>query len=227
MSAARTKGRTARLRVAAAALAGLFVHAVCASALHAAGDPRKAGAYCPFPKAGEKPACFAPVEKEYSAFFAAADAGTIDDEQMAALERDLDRADGEDGGYLAVSSLAYGYYRLAERAAASDRPDPALVARIEALNGLLSSVYQDPAAPADLRVAVRAAAEDLYERAPAVPVDCDTGAGSEPCVAQSTLLQALKAIDDPSADRGVRGALERLYERVAGDHAPRAGDTPK
>lgn len=209
----------------------LCVGGIAATSGLAAGDPAKVGAYCPFPKKGEKPACFAPVEKEYSAFFAAVDEGQIDDAQLATLEQKLEGAGTDEDGYLAISSLAYGYFRLAERAALSDRPDPALVARLNNLNELLSTVYQKPNAEPAFRVAVREAALDLHERAPAVATDCAPGSDAEECRTTGRLLRALKAFDDPSADRGVRGALGRLLERVTGpDETPvsaAAGSEPR
>jgi len=199
------------------------------AAKDAAKAPSEPGAYCPFPKQGEKPACFAPVEKEYSAFFASVDAGDIDEEQLAQIERELESAGNDEGAYMAVSSLAYGYYLLAERAAKSDEPDPALVERLNGLNDLLAAVYDAPNARPEFRVAVRAAAEDLRERSPAVPTPCEPGSGGERCETTGTLLRALKAIDDPSTDSGVRGALGRLLERVGGvdDPAQPTADTTR
>jgi hypothetical protein len=191
-----------------------------ADSLASGKPPDQAGAYCPFPKKGEKPECFAPVERKYSAFFAAVESGEGADEQVEVLADQLAENPDSADSYLAISSLAYGYFRLAQRAGQSDNPDPALVERLNRLNGLLSSVYEDPNAQPGIRGAVRAAAEDLHARAPAIATECANGATGADCQTTGRLLSALKAIDDPSADRGVRGALSRLLERVTGDDGP-------
>ncbi len=200
------------------------------------GDPSQPGAYCPFPKQGEKPVCFSEVEQEYSGFFAAVDSGQVDDPEVAELERTLKQAAQTEARTLALSSLAYGYFMLAERAASADRPDPALVARLETWNELLSAVYEDADSEPSFRTAVREAALDLHSRAPAVRssdggcAKADPGsnpdggnadggnADGQPCRTTSRLLAALRQIDDPTSDSsGVRGALGRLLGRMLDD----------
>ncbi len=185
-----------------------------------AGDPSRAGAYCPFPAKGEKPVCFTEVEREYSDFIAAVDSGKVDDPEVAELERALQQGGESETRALALSSLAYGYFMLAERAASEEAPDPALVARLESWNQLLSSVYADAESEPRFRTAVRRAAVDLHERAPAVPSsddECEGSATGDSCRTTSGLLAALKRIDDPDADTGVRGALGRLLGRMFDD----------
>ena len=181
-----------------------------------ASDPSQPGAYCPFPKAGEKPQCFTEVEQEYSDFFAAVDSGAVDAARVTEVEQTLASATDAEQRTLALSSIAYGYFMLAERAAAEEQPDPALVARLDSWNALLSSVYSDAEAEPSVRGAVREAALDLHARAPAVPsrdADCATGDADCETTSQSQLLAALRQIDDPYAETGVRGALRRLLGR--------------
>ncbi len=193
-----------------------------------AGDPSQPGAYCPFPKKGEKPVCFTEVEQEYSDFFAAVDSGRVGDAEVSGVERTLQQGTGTGERTLALSSLAYGYFMLAERAASSEDPDPALVARLESWNALLSTVYEDPEADPGLRTAVREAALDLHARAPDVRSgggetdECDLGSDGRPCGTTSRLLVALRRIDDPDKDTGVRGALGKLLGRMLGESASEA-----
>ena len=185
-----------------------------------AGDPSQPGAYCPFPKKGEKPVCFDQVEAEYSDFFAAVDSGVVDEVEVSQLERTLQQADRTEERTLALSSLAYGYFMLAERAASSEHPDPALVARLESWNALLSRVYEDPASEPGFRTAVREAALDLHARAPDVGPDsgeCEPAEDGRTCGTTSRLLVALRRIDDPDAGTGVRGALGKLLGRMLGE----------
>lgn len=178
------------------------------------GDPTKAGAYCPFPAKGEAQRCFDGVQQDYSDFFRAVEEGEVGEEHEEQLRQDL--ATGGERGYGAVSSLAYAYYRYAERAAASDTVDPAVVARLERWNRVLSSVYEDERTDPGLRGAVQAAAEDLHARAPAVGTQCAGGASGESCQTTGLLLQTLRRIDDPADERGVRGALSKLLGRMLG-----------
>ena len=182
-----------------------------------AGDPSEPGAYCPFPEKGEVPQCFADVKREYSDFLAAVDSGEVDAQPVTDLERALQGGTSEADRTLALSSLAYGYFMLAERAAASERPDPALVSRLQSWNRLLGSVYEGADANSGFRLAVRDAALDLHARAPAVEAECEPGADGQPCQTTGLLLQTLRSIDDPARVSGVRGALSRLLGRVLQD----------
>lgn len=185
-----------------------------------AGDPSKPGAYCPFPKKGEAPQCFEEVEREYSDFFAAVDSGEVDSQPVADLERTLQTGTSESDRALAVSSLAYGYFLLARRAAEAERPDPALVSRLQSWNQLLGTVYEDADADSSVRVAVREAAVDLDSRAPAISVECDVDSSAEACQTTGLLLETLRAVDDPDRDSGVRGALGRLLGRMLPNEEP-------
>jgi hypothetical protein len=157
------------------------------------------------------------------------DSGEIDDPRIAHLEKTLQQDGRDEERALALSSLAYGYFMLAERAAAEDRPDPALVARLETWNALLSRVYADAEDSPVFRTAVRDAALDLHERAPDVPApndDCEPDADGSPCGTTSQLLVALRRIDDPDTSSGVRGALGKLIGRMLDDDEPDSAAQP-
>jgi len=188
-------------------VAGLSV--LASPATSGAGGKIEAGAYCPLPERGQKPVCLTPAEAEYETFFAElADVGQPSDASARRVERDLLSSTGDD--YLALSSISYGYYRMAQTAAAAPNPDPMLVARLESWNELLSSAYERTGADPAFREAVRRAAEDIHEKAPTV------GAGDG---TSATLVDALARIDDPGAKHGVRGALARLFGRLLGEEA--------
>ena len=183
------------------------------------GNPSQAiakGAYCPLPEPGQTPRCLAPAQAEYADFFRALDRGALDSEATARVEADLlsgDRA------HLALSSLTYGYYRLALSAASEPDANPDFVARLEHWNTLLAETYESSV---PLRGALREAAADLGRKAPAVPLACADGTHS--CTATSDLTQALAAIDSAA---GVQRPLVRLWKRwqsaFEGDTEP-AGD---
>jgi hypothetical protein len=191
-----------------------------AAPVGAADDPRRPGAYCPFPKdlkKGEVPACFTSAQEQYPEFLDAVDSGRIDDPRVAQLERQLETADSGESDYLALSSLAYGYFRLAERVARSEHPNPALVARLNSWNHLLSGLYENSTAAPELRSAVEDAARDLHARAPAVDTECPPDADGGSCQTTGLLLQTLRRIDDSGDTYGVRGALGKLLDRMRGD----------
>jgi len=191
--------------------------ALLAAGAQAAGEVRP-GAYCPFPKPGEKPACLAPAQQEYGEFFAALDGkGDVGETAAARLEADLAAGAAGETAYLALSSLAYGYYRLSLQAAAAPNEDPELVARLERWNALLASAYA--ASPQDARFqdSVREAALDLQRRAPPVDLTCLDESGSR--VRCDSTEAVLRDIDRMRDRVGVRGALSRLLERFFGDGA--------
>ena len=197
-------------------LAGVLLAAVA----QAAGEVRP-GAYCPFPKPGEKPACLAPARQEYGEFFAALDAkGDVGDSAAARLEADVAAGAGSETAYLALSSLAYGYYRLSQQAVAAPNEDPEVIARLERWNSLLSSAYA--ASPQDARFqdSVREAALDLRRRAPPVDLSCLDESGSR--VRCDSTEAVLRDIDRLRDQVGVRGALSRLLGRFFGDGAQAA-----
>lgn len=213
MSAARRRCGPARsaARAAAWALACGLVPALLGASSDEAPRP---GQYCPLPRAGEKPRCLEPAESEFGEFFAALDEGEVSDRDAERVEAALadDRRDQED--FLALSSLTYGYYRLAQRAAADPQTDPEIAARLERWNRLLSAVYAREEDDDPLRRAVREAAQDLHDRAPAVEAECLNEDGIPVgCTSTEALLAQLDA-----ADRvGVRGALARILGRWFGE----------
>jgi hypothetical protein len=190
----------------------------------AAADPGEAphaGQYCPLPQAGEKPRCLAPAETEYREFFAALDQGKVSDQDTARIEATLSDARRDEDDYLALSSLTYGYWRLAREAAARPGADAEIAARLQSWNRLLSAAYAREPADDPFRSAVRRAATDLRENAPDVETECvDDEGRAVTCSATASLVDQLDA-----ADRvGVRGALAHILERWfgAGEPAPRS-----
>ena len=118
------------------AAAVLAAATVMASPLRAAGgDPSAAGAYCPLPEQGQVPECLKPAKAEFGDFFEAIEAGGVNDSQSRKLETALAGSSQEES-YLALSSLAYGYFRLAQRAAADPSATPRLTARLERTLGV-------------------------------------------------------------------------------------------
>jgi hypothetical protein len=176
-----------------------------------------AGAYCPLPAPGEQPACLAPARSQYAHFMDAIDAGSLDAVAAEQVERDLTSGPRT---YLALTSLAYGYYHLAQTAAQKASPTPVLVARLEHWNDLLSTLYAETSTDPGIRRAVREAATDLHERAPVVSSECAGRAGADgSCGSAGTLLDALQAIDAQQSASGVRGALTRLIQRFRSTEA--------
>ena len=84
-----------------------------------------------------------------------------DAEDAARVEADLAAGGDAQHAFEALSSLAYGYFVLARRAADSPSVDPLLKAHLERWNELLSRAYHETPPDGSLRVAVREAAEDL------------------------------------------------------------------
>lgn len=169
------------------------------------------GAYCPLPKAGEKPSCLDPAEKEYAEFFAAIDENAVDDARLARVEAAVG---GGDQDYLALSSLAWGYYRLSEQAARTPGTDPEIVARLERWNALLGTAYGERPGDDPYREAVRTAALDLRSNATPVTLRCtDENGRSTECDSTDAVVRGL---DAAASDVGPRGALERLLERWFG-----------
>lgn len=200
--------------------ATLALVALCAAGgAHAAppGAAAAPGAYCAIPEPGETPDCLDPAKSQFGDFFRAIDAGETDDAPLADVERAVAEGAGDAEGYLALSSLAYGYYQLSQRAARSETVDPAIASRLERWNDLFARVYgADPGATA-WRDAVRAAALDLEAHAAPVALACRGSDGtSTPCTATEAVMLS---IDRAASDRGYRGGLEKLLERWFGDGA--------
>ena len=193
----------------------LLAGVLLAASAQGAGEIRP-GAYCPFPKPGEKPACLQPAKQEYGEFFAALDAnGTLDEAAAARVEADVAAGPGSENAYLALSSLAYGYYRLSQQATATPGLDPEIVARLERWNALLSSAYASSPQDASFQHSVRQAALDLQRRSPPVELSClDESGGRVSCDSTDAVVRDLDRLRDQV---GVRGALARLLERFFGD----------
>ena len=204
-------------RRAAIAAAAAIAWGLASGGARAAGDATP-GAYCPFPVEGEVPKCLAPARDEYQQFFGALDTGSAVDADLARVEADVAAGPESERAYLALSSLAYGYYRLSQRAAAAPDGDPAVVARLERWNALLATAFDASADDARYRAAVREAALDLRDRAPPVRIGCVDAAGaSVPCDSTEAVMRGL---DAAAGEVGLRGGLEHLLERIVG-----AGDS--
>jgi hypothetical protein len=116
-------------------LAAFWLAAGVASAgLAVAAGEVKPGAYCPLPEAGESPVCLDPAKAEYSEFFSAIGESNLDDARLARVEMAVAESDAD---YMALSSLAWGYYQLSRAAARTPGVDPEITARLERWNALL------------------------------------------------------------------------------------------
>lgn len=198
----RAAGGAALLAVSLAARASLGGEAVAR------------GAYCPFPKQGETPRCLEPARQEYREFFTAVDTGELTDADVSRLERDVASGAASTTPYLAISSLSYGYFRLAQRAAARPDEDPAVVARLQRWNALLAQAYATSESDADYRAAVHDAAQDLHERAPRVALECvDPDGRVTRCDSTAAVLRGFNRAGEQV---GIRGALGRLIARILG-----------
>jgi len=181
------------------------------------GDSAELGAYCPLPKPGQAPAaCLGTAQSTYADFFSAVESGTLDElDQGSAARGEADLYDA-DRAYLALSSLAYGYYRVAESAARAPGADDAFAARLAHWNELLGKAYQDsaPAQQGGLRGALQQAVADLRAHAPAVALHDCVGSGS--CTSTGALVEAFGAIDRAA---GLRSPLAQLVQRLLGTSA--------
>ena len=129
----------------------------------------------------------------------------------------LGRGASGEHAYLALSSLAYGYYRLASRTAQGTTADPAIVERLARWNELLSNAYAASPEDAAYQSAVRQAAEDLHARAP-IRLPCRDAKGAE--MACSSTESVLRGFNAASERVGLRGALERVMRRLTGSEEP-------
>jgi len=172
------------------------------------------GAYCPLPKKGETRRCLEPAIAEYSEFFSAIEENDVSETRLARLEGDVAAGAGAENAYLALSSLAYGYYRLSQRVAAADDADPRFLARLEQWNALLAVAYETSADDTEFRRAVREAALDLQRNAPPVRLRCVDERGET--VECDSTDAVMRGIDTAASEVGIRGALERLFERIFG-----------
>jgi hypothetical protein len=175
------------------------------------------GAYCPLPEAGEVPKCLDPAQETYGGFFGALEDEEVDEGALAPVEEAVVRGASDEHAYLALSSLTYGYYRLASRAAQGAAADPVVVERLARWNDLLSNAYA--ASPEDqaYRDAVRQAAEELHARAP-ITLPCrDARGDATDCHSTESVLRGFNAASERV---GLRGALDRLMRRLLGREQP-------
>lgn len=170
------------------------------------------GAYCPLPEKGEVPQCLLPAQDNYEDFFTALD-GDAEPEALLDVETAVARGAEAEEAYLALTSLTYGYYRLAQRAAAHDETDPAIVARLSRWNDLLSAAYSKSADDDRYRAAVERAVAELQVKAP-VTLPCRDAQGEE--AACNSTEAVLRGFNAASEKAGIRGALERLMRRLFG-----------
>jgi hypothetical protein len=175
------------------------------------------GSYCPLPEPGQVPTCLTPARATYAEFFKAVE-GDAGAPALHAVEDDVESvvAGGadEETAYLALSSLSYGYYRLAQRAAESPDSDPEITRRLARWNELLGRAYRVSEDDEHYRAAVRQAALDLRERAP-IELPCTGSEGS--CQSTEDVLRQI----DAAGDRvGIRGALAGLLRRMFGGGEP-------
>src|SRR5262249_40571350 len=136
--------------------------------------------------------------------------GALGDADAATLEAAVAQGAAADHAYLALSSLAHGYYELARREAERPGQDPEVALRLAARNDLPGPA--DAASPDDARYRppVRQAAQELHERAP-VSLPCrDERDNAAACSSTENVLRSIDAADEHA---GVRGALERLLRR--------------
>lgn len=197
----------------AGALTGAWIALVLATGSNGAEGAAEPGAYCPLSAKGEEPSCLAPARESYRGFFAALE-GEATETDLARVERDVEKGAAAPDAYLALSSLAYGYYRLAARAAATPGGDPAIVRRLEHWNALLERAYASSADDARYRAALRSAAVDL-ERRVDVELSCSDSHGER--VECNSTEAVLRGFNDASERVGVRGALEHLIRRLLPD----------
>lgn len=187
-----------------------------ATHVRAAGGEIGPGSYCPLPEKGELPQCLDPAQQAYGGFFGALEEGGVDDARLAPVEAAVGRGAQGEHAYLALSSLAYGYYRLASRAAQGTGSDPEVIERLARWNDLLANAYAS-SPDAHYRAAVRQAAEELHARAP-IRLPCRDATGAES--ACSSTESVLRGFNAASERVGLRGALERLMRRVLGPESP-------
>ena len=168
------------------------------------------GSYCALPEGDEPPACLEPATRDYESFFSGLRSGVVDDAALAQVEQDLA---GEDR-YQALSTLAYAYYVLSQRAVLGKAGSVADVStRLERWNALIGDTYRSSGDQA-FRGAMREAVGDLQARAPAIPVRCTDADGNiTQCQSTAAVAQSITDVRDRT---GLRGTLGRLIQRLLG-----------
>lgn len=193
--------------------------AVCACAFGPApadagssSDPRAVGAYCPLPAPGERPSCLAPAQQAYGSFFAAVQEGRIEPTASDLVEADLAGAAGSERAYLALSSMSYGYFRLAEQIGVRPDADPILRARLARWNDLLLELYGQSNLDPAFREAIRDMANDLHRNTVGLRPSCASTAFAQ-CGEAEDLVRAMAAMDGRT---GVRSPLAQILQRMLG-----------
>lgn len=201
----------------------LLLLALLAGALLGADRPAP-GVYCPLPKGDAPPKCLGEARAHYGDFFAGLEGGVLDDEAVARLEADISEGDAP-RAYDALSAMTFAYYLLSRRAALTEDPDPEVAPHLERWNELFSRTYAASEDDPHYREAVRTAAFDLRERAPAVRLTCRAPDGAAvPCDSTDAVVRGMSEMRDTT---GLRGAITRLVERVQQMLAdPPAEETP-
>jgi hypothetical protein len=168
------------------------------------------GSYCPLPEGDEPPACLESATRDYETFFSGLRTGEMDDAALAQVEQDL----GGEDRYQALSTLAYAYYVLSQRAVLGKAGSDADVsARLERWNALIGDTYRS-SGDQEFRGAVREAVGDLQARAPAIPVRCTDADGNiTQCQSTAAVAQSITDVRDRT---GLRGRLGRLIQRLLG-----------
>jgi len=173
-----------------------------------------AGAYCKIPEEGQTPVCLQPAQRTYTEFFSGLAQNKLSDEEARRVERDVAQGAQSERPYEALSTLAYGYYRLARAASSQGGADPETLARLEHWNELLSKAYARSEKDPDYREAVRQAAMDVGRRTPPMGLRCtDVDGNPARCDSTEAVVRAIGEVRDST---GVRGEIGRLFDRIFG-----------
>lgn len=218
LRAARVSGARAAAVLPAALLALILAAgppAQPAAAAREEGGRPQAGDYCPLPEPGETPECLLEAQREYPEFFSGLEDGGVDEEATSQLEAEVARGAAGERPYEALSSLAYGYYVLAHRAAETRRPlDPRTAARLERWNEVLARAFETSEEDPRFREAVETAATDIQRSTPPLALRCLDAEGEETtCDSTEAVLRGIQRARERT---GIRGQLRRLLEQVLG-----------
>jgi len=173
-----------------------------------------AGSYCKLPEEGQAPACLQLAQHTYTEFFSGLAQNKLSDAEARRLETDVAQGAKAERPYEALSTLAYGYYRLARATSSQGSADPETLARLEHWNELLSKAYATSEKDPGYREAVREAALDVHRHTPPLGLRCTDQSG-EPARCDSTeaVVRAMGEVRDTT---GVRGEIGRLFDRLFG-----------